>query len=128
MEGASPRVEVLWVDADSAVPAGYAVSRTGLLRPVASTALVPAAYEPSAAQPVRSAPIRTPRAVPASSPRSTASRAETKPSWQKRALIIGGSAGAGAGIGALAGGKKGALIGAAIGGGGAAILDQLKNR
>jgi hypothetical protein len=47
-------------------------------------------------------------------------------SWKKRALVIGGSAGAGAGVGALAGGKKGALIGAAIGGGGAAIFEALK--
>lgn len=51
-----------------------------------------------------------------------------KTSWQKRALIIGGSAGAGAGIGALTGGKKGALIGAAVGGGGAAIVDLLRDR
>lgn len=39
-----------------------------------------------------------------------------KRSWEKEALIIGGSAAAGAGIGALAGGKKGAGIGAATGG------------
>ena len=46
-------------------------------------------------------------------------------SWQKRALVIGGSAGAGAGIGALAGGKKGALIGAAIGGGAGTVYEML---
>ncbi|MBP1598544.1 MAG: hypothetical protein H6Q05_3921 [Acidobacteria bacterium] len=39
-----------------------------------------------------------------------------KRSWEKEALIIGGSAAAGAGIGAVAGGKKGAAIGAASGG------------
>ena len=39
-----------------------------------------------------------------------------KRSWEKEALIIGGSAAAGAGIGALAGGGKGAGIGAATGG------------
>lgn len=39
-----------------------------------------------------------------------------KRSWEKEALIIGGSAAAGAGIGAAAGGKKGAVIGAASGG------------
>jgi len=122
IEGSSPRVDVLCVDAESAVPAGYAMSGGGLLTPVASTGVTRAAYAPA-----RSAAIRTPRAVSASS-RSTTPRAEAKPSWQKRAIVIGGSAGAGAGIGALAGGKKGALIGAAIGGGGAAILDQLKNR
>jgi hypothetical protein len=47
-------------------------------------------------------------------------------SWKKTALVIGGTAGAGAGIGALAGGKKGALIGAAIGGGGATIYEVAK--
>lgn len=47
-------------------------------------------------------------------------------SWQKSALLIGGSAGTGAGLGALIGGKKGALAGAAIGGGAAAIYDQVK--
>ncbi|PYR56862.1 MAG: hypothetical protein DMF91_20925 [Acidobacteria bacterium] len=44
-------------------------------------------------------------------------------SWEKEALIIGGSAGAGAGIGALAAGKKGAGIGAAAGGIGGLIYD-----
>ena len=53
---------------------------------------------------------------------------EVKPqrTWQKSALLIGGSAGTGAGLGALMGGKKGALAGAAIGGGAAAIYDQVK--
>ena len=39
-----------------------------------------------------------------------------KRTWQKEALIIGGSAGAGAAIGAVAGGGKGAGIGALSGG------------
>lgn len=47
-------------------------------------------------------------------------------SWQKRALVIGGSSGAGAGIGALIGGKKGALIGAAIGGGAGTVYEMQK--
>jgi hypothetical protein len=46
-----------------------------------------------------------------------------KRSWQKEALIIGGSAGAGTAIGALAGGKKGAAVGAAAGGVGGLIYD-----
>jgi hypothetical protein len=62
--------------------------------------------------------------------RSYATERVSKPqrSWQKSALLIGGSAGAGAGIGALMGGKKGAGIGALIGGGSAAIYDQVKRR
>jgi len=46
-------------------------------------------------------------------------------SWEKEALIIGGSAGAGTAIGALAGGKKGAGVGAAAGGVGGLIYDLL---
>ena len=46
-----------------------------------------------------------------------------KRSWEKEALIIGGTAGGGAVIGAVAGGKKGAGIGAAAGGVGGLIFD-----
>ena len=46
-----------------------------------------------------------------------------KRSWEKEALIIGGSAGAGTAIGAVAGGKKGAAIGATAGGIGGLIYD-----
>ncbi len=46
-----------------------------------------------------------------------------KRSWEKEALIISGSAAAGAGIGAVAGGKKGAAIGAASGGVAGLIYD-----
>jgi uncharacterized protein YcfJ len=63
------------------------------------------------------------------SPRIVEKRAEVqhtnKRSWEKEALIIGGSAGAGTAIGALAGGKKGAGIGAAAGGVGGLIYDLL---
>ena len=48
-----------------------------------------------------------------------------KRSWEKEALIIGGSAGAGTVIGAIAGGKKGAGIGAAAGGVGGLIYDVI---
>lgn len=56
----------------------------------------------------------------------TSSEVKPRRTWQKSALLIGGSAGTGAGLGALIGGKKGALAGAAIGGGAAAIYDQVK--
>jgi hypothetical protein len=46
-----------------------------------------------------------------------------KRSWEKEALIIGGSAGAGTAIGAMAGGKKGAAVGATAGGVGGLIYD-----
>jgi hypothetical protein len=46
-----------------------------------------------------------------------------KRSWEKDALIIGGSAGAGTAIGAVAGGAKGAAVGATAGGIGGLIYD-----
>jgi hypothetical protein len=48
-----------------------------------------------------------------------------KQSWEKDALIVGGSAAGGALIGAAAGGKKGAGVGAAAGGVGGLIYDLL---
>ncbi len=48
-----------------------------------------------------------------------------KRTWEKEALIIGGSAGAGAAIGGVAGGGKGAAIGATAGGVGGLIYDVL---
>jgi len=50
------------------------------------------------------------------------------PSWEKDALIIGGSAGAGAVVGAVTAGKKGAGIGAAAGGVGGLIYDLVTRR
>jgi hypothetical protein len=67
-------------------------------------------------------PVSTVRASAA--PRVVRS-SESRRSWKKSALIIGGSAGTGAGIGGLVGGKKGAAIGAAIGGG-AALYEAIK--
>jgi hypothetical protein len=49
-------------------------------------------------------------------------------SWQKTAMIIGGSAASGAGVGGVVNGKKGALIGAAIGGGAASIYEATRRR
>jgi hypothetical protein len=62
--------------------------------------------------------------------RQTTTRVATQPrrSWQKTALVIGGSTAAGAGVGGIIGGKKGALIGAAIGGGSSTIYEAIKRR
>jgi hypothetical protein len=54
--------------------------------------------------------------------------AKPKRSWQKSALVIGGSAASGAGVGAIIGGKKGALIGTALGGGAASIYEATRRR
>jgi hypothetical protein len=67
---------------------------------------------------VRSNPIIVEQSVESVEPQPTKKR-----SWEKEALIIGGSAAAGAGIGAVAGGKKGAAIGAASGGVAGLIYD-----
>jgi hypothetical protein len=48
--------------------------------------------------------------------------------WGESAMIVGGTAAAGAGVGGMIGGVKGALIGAAIGGGGAAIYEGTRRR
>jgi hypothetical protein len=66
-----------------------------------------------------------PRAVagPAATPRAV--ETTKKRSWQKEALIIGGSAGAGAAVGAVAGGKKGAAIGAVSGGVAGLVYDLM---
>ena len=83
----------------------------------------PAGYEPVPV--ARPAVVETVSSAPA---RTTEVVAERKParSWRKRAVVIGGSSGAGAGIGALIGGKKGALIGAAIGGGAGTVYEMQK--
>ncbi|HYN09904.1 MAG TPA: hypothetical protein VES67_21145 [Vicinamibacterales bacterium] len=96
-------------------------------RPIAApnaVGVVPAVYAP---QPRLVQTNYAPRPVvrQAPGPRTISARS-TKRSWQKTALIIGGTAGAGAGVGALIGGKKGALIGAALGGGGASIFEAVK--
>ena len=49
-------------------------------------------------------------------------------SWQKSALIIGGSTATGAGIGGLVHGKTGALVGAALGGGASSIYEGARRR
>jgi hypothetical protein len=79
-------------------------------------------------QPVAVASQPAVRRVASQRTYSSASERVTAPkrTWQKSALLIGGSAAGGAGVGALIGGKKGAGIGALLGGGSAAIYDQVK--
>lgn len=72
---------------------------------------------------VRMAPRRT--VYTQAAPRRVA---RSQRSWQKTALVIGGSSAAAAGVGGLLGGKKGALIGAAIGGGASTIYEAAKRR
>lgn len=60
--------------------------------------------------------------------RATVVEQRPKRSWQKSAMIIGGSAASGAGVGAIVGGKKGALIGTALGGGAASIYEATRRR
>jgi hypothetical protein len=68
-----------------------------------------------------------PRTVAVADSETPVTQAPKKRSWQKEALIIGGSAGAGAAIGAVSGGKKGAAIGA-ISGGVAGLVYDLATR
>lgn len=103
--------------------------------PAGTVATTQAAYVPQqtyapapvyAAQPVY-APQPVARSTVASQRRVVSERVpEKKRSWQKTALVIGGSAGTGAGVGGLVAGKKGALVGAAIGGGAASIYEGAK--
>ena len=62
--------------------------------------------------------------------RSNAEYVEREPerTKTKSALMIGGSAAAGAGVGGALGGTKGALIGAAIAGGSASIYEAANRR
>jgi hypothetical protein len=83
---------------------------------------VPVAAQPSAVVPQRTV-YRT--AAPATQ-RVVVDERRSGRSWQKTAMVIGGSAAGGAGVGAIVGGKKGALIGAALGGGAASIYEATK--
>lgn len=75
-------------------------------------------------------PVASPQVVTASVARSTTPVVERAPSrsWQKTAMVIGGSSAAAAGLGAIFGGKKGALIGAAIGGGAGTLYEMNKRK
>lgn len=103
----------------------YTTTTPGAVTPLgyaypAYQAPYPVQTQYTTARTVASAPVRR------VSTQRVSSEVKPRRSWQKSALLIGGSAGTGAGLGALIGGKKGALAGAAIGGGAAAIFDQVK--
>jgi hypothetical protein len=107
---------------------GYSTTTPGAVAPLGYAAY-PAYQQPQAPYPVQTQYVTERAVAPAPVRRvSTQEVSEVQPrrTWQKSAVLIGGSAGAGAGLGALVGGKKGALAGAAIGGGAAAIYDQVK--
>ena len=71
----------------------------------------------------RSRAVSTRSVVRDAAPVRSEAPAKKQRTWQKEALIVGGSAGAGAAIGAVAGGKKGAAIGAVSGGVAGLIYD-----
>ena len=115
----------------------YAIVQAAALKPLPygqALAPQPAAFT-SAPAPARvvyaSAPARPVYRTVESRPAATQTvvqESRSKRSWQKTAMVIGGSAGAGAGVGALLGGKKGALIGTALGGGAASIYEATRRR
>jgi hypothetical protein len=111
------------------MPAAY----TTALRPVAAPSTVPVRNTrrtTAASRPVYREPVQE-REIVNSQPEAVREPEvvrEDNRSWQKTAMIVGGSAAGGAGVGGIMGGKKGALIGAAIGGGAASIYEATQRR
>lgn len=128
MYAVGPRAER--VDA-FAQPAAYVETVDGRIIPV-TPAPQPAGVSPaqSGFVPVSQRPAVVPQrtvyrsAAPA--PTRVVTRERSGRSWQKTAMVIGGSTAGGAGLGGIVGGKKGALIGAAIGGGASSIYEASK--
>ncbi len=126
--GAEPQVSVQCVTTGMAGAQQVAYDQFG--RPIETGLMAAPGYVPALyTQPVLEAPQPiVARTTPVRRTSTAARQVDSRRSWKKTALVIGGSAGAGAGIGAIVGGKKGALIGAAIGGGGAGIYEAIKRR
>jgi len=122
---ASQRVGL--VDDGYAVPQaaayGYGV-RPAVAYPVSDVRAYPDANVYARPRPAASSEVvtRAPR------PRAAVVERTSGRSWQKTAMVIGGSSAAGAGLGAIFGGKKGALIGAAIGGGAGTLFEVNKRQ
>ena len=116
MYAVGPRAER--VDAFAQQPTAYVQTVDGQIIPV--TPATPAAGVSSlqpgfvpVAQPAAVVPQRTVyRTAAPAQERVVVQRERSGRTWQKTAMVIGGSAAGGAGVGAIVGGKKGALIGA----------------
>jgi hypothetical protein len=132
VSGLAAAQPVAYVDASGRViPAGapFAGAPLAATTVAAAPAVVPAVYNtPVVTERVvtREVPVARSEPVRRTSSSSTASAGEPKRDWKKTAMVIGGSAAAGAGVGAIAGGKKGAAIGAAIGGGAGTLYEVFK--
>ena len=111
------------------VPASQVAGSQLVTVPAAQVAR-PQFVSPRPAVRTTAAPRRTvyQSAAPAQAERVVVREEAPQRTWQKTAMIIGGSAASGAGVGAIMGGKKGALIGAAIGGGAATIYESAKRK
>ena len=121
------------VDAFAQQPTAYVQTVDGQIIPVTPAAPAPgvsslqSSFVPAAAPRTVAAPQRTVyRTAAPAQERVVVRREGSDRSWQKTAMIIGGSTAGGAGVGGIMGGKKGALIGAAIGGGAASIYEATK--
>jgi hypothetical protein len=111
-----------------AQPMAYTASPMPAGQFVAAAPQYVAAPVPQYVQAPAPAPRRVYRTAAAQERVVEVREAKPKRSWQKSALVIGGSAASGAGIGAIVGGKKGALIGTALGGGAASIYEATRRR
>lgn len=103
------------------MPGAYASGFQPVAVQAPQSAPRPVVYTTAPAPVVRTAPAAQPVVV-------QAERREPERSWQKSALVIGGSAASGAAVGGVIKGKKGALIGAAAGGGAASIYEATRRR